>query len=161
MKKRIVALLLALVLVVPMLPISTFAAEEEKTINYVSFGASNTNGYGLSGYLPEGTTAANKADANVFGYQKMPEGSYPYLIAAAINEALGGTVIGDGHTDNLKEDQPFSNVHVDQLAMSSMRAEELRFLLDETYPGDKYTDWRFYDVLGNGDPADGNWFGRA
>ena len=66
-----------------------------------------------------------------------------------------------GKTDDLRNDQPFTNVHVDQLAMSSMRAEELRFLLDTTYPGDNYTDWRFYDVNGDGDDSEGNWFGKA
>lgn len=130
-------------------------------LNYVSFGASNTNGYGLSGYLPEGTTAENKADANVFGYQKMPVGSYPYLVAQALNEKLGGTFAEGTYTGDLQELQPFTNVFVNQLAMSSMRAEELRFLLDETYPGDNYTDWRFYDVNGDGDSPEGNWFGRA
>ena len=137
------------------------AKEEKDSLNYVSFGASNVNGYGLTGYLPDGVTAKDKAKENVYGYQKLPMSSYPYLVANALNNKLGGTIVGDGKTDDLRVDQPFSKVHVDQLAMSSMRAEELRFLLDTTYPGDKYTDWRFYDILGNGDSAEGNWFGKA
>ena len=60
MKKRIVALLLTLVMVISVMPLNVFAEEvhnhgieiasEKKTINYVSFGDSMTNGYGLPGY---------------------------------------------------------------------------------------------------------------
>ena len=66
MKKRILALLLALTMVVSMLPVSAFATSEsgetqpEETVSldkngdgeiiYVSLGDSTTNGYGLTGY---------------------------------------------------------------------------------------------------------------
>jgi lysophospholipase L1-like esterase len=145
-------------------PTAAFAAEvkdgnDDGVINYVSFGASNVNGYGLTGYMHAGVTAENKDTANVYGYQRLPVGSYPYLIAAALNEAAGGAVNTAGYDGNIKNGDPFEKVDVDQLAMSSMRMEELRFLLDDTYPGDSYTDWRFYDV--NGDGHTQNWFGKA
>ena len=98
-------------------------AEEKETFNYVSFGASNVNGYGLDGYLPEGTTAQNKYDANVFGYERSPEGSYPQLITEYFSEEY--------------------DVNHHQLGISSMRVEELRVLLDNSYEGDDYTSWRF------------------
>ena len=98
---------------------------ENKTLNYVSFGASNVNGFGLEGYLPENVTDFGQKDEyNVYGYKRAPEGSYPALLVEYFTSK--------GYTVNL-----------DQLAMSSMRAEEVRVLLDNTYAGDAYTDWRF------------------
>ena len=98
---------------------------KDNTINYVSFGASNVNGFGLEGYLPEEVKDFGQKDEfNVYGYKRVPEGSYPALLAAYL-ESKGYTV------------------NIDQLAMSSMRAEEVRVLLDNTYAGDAYTDWRF------------------
>ena len=108
-------------------------AEDEETFNYVSFGASNVNGYGLDGYMPEGITAANKATANVYGYERCPEGSYPALIR-----------------DYFAQDY---EVEHHQLAISSMRAEELHVLLDDNYDGDDYTRWRF--------TGGANWFLNA
>ena len=114
------ALVLAICMVIGVIPATAFAAESESDVlNYVSFGASNANGYGLSGYMPAGTTAANKDTANVYGYMRMPVGSYPYLLAEAMNEALGGEKAS--YNGNLKESQPFTKVHVSQMAMSSMR----------------------------------------
>ncbi len=134
------------------LAVGDFGGKTE--INYVSFGASNVNGYALDGYLPEGINLTNKDQMNIYGYQKMPVGSYPYLLAQAFNNALGGTENLSGYK-GATEEEPFSNVHVDQLAMSSMRAEELRFLLDDTYQGDGYTAWRFYDPS---NPTAQKWF---
>lgn len=117
---------------------TTFAAVEDAftgdTVNYVSLGASNVNGYGLDGYLPEGTTAANKNTANVFGYRQCPSGSYVDLVGKEL------------------EDKGYS-VNTSQLAISSMRVEELRVLLDEDYMGDAYTAWRFI--------GPGKWFENA
>ena len=75
---------LSLILVLTLVASFFFAstnvkANDKETFNYVSFGASNVNGYGLDGYMPEGVTAANKATANVYGYERSPEGSYPAL----------------------------------------------------------------------------------
>jgi len=128
--------------------------DEKGTLEYVSIGASQTNGYGLSGYLPITVTngqvpdeqlpllsglmtgTVSKDDLNVYGYQRAPEGGYPDLIRDAFEEK--------GYKVNLN-----------QLAISSMRAEEVRMLLDNDYYGDSYTEWRFYDEQGNG------WFSSA
>lgn len=105
--------------------------EEKHTVHYVSLGASNANGFGLHGYFPEewyenpylGIFSSHMGDS---GYRTLIENSYPYLINNYI-ESLG------------------FECDTDQLAQSSMRAEELRFLLDEDYTPDSYTNWRFYD----------------
>lgn len=105
--------------------------------NYVALGASYTTGYGMSGY--SGITdeqmaklaldPAKKDELNVFGYKKVADGSYVDLIG----KELGVTPA--------------------QLAMSSMRIEEIRVLLEKNYNGDAYTAWRFTD----GD----KWFEKA
>ena len=61
-------------------------AEEKETFNYVSFVVLNVNGYSLDGYLPEGTTAHNKYDKNVFRYERSPKGSYHQLITEYYSE---------------------------------------------------------------------------
>ena len=148
MKRRVVSIVLVLAMLLSMVPTSVFAnigngtepdqseqsgdssnlnndANNDGKVSYVSLGASNTNGYGLDGYLPpevhEDPLAASKADLNDYGYLMAPEAAYPAQIA----EALG------------------AELH--QLAISSMRTEEVLFLLDENYKGDEYLDWRFYD----------------
>ena len=118
---------------------------DENIINYVSIGASNVNGYGLSGYFTDEARAAVdsaplanktgvKMSGNVYGYERSPEGSYPALVADYL-EIQGNTV------------------NHNQLAISSMRVEELRVLLDNTYYGDEYTEWRF--------TSGQNWFNNA
>ena len=105
-------------------------AEETDTFNYVSLGASNTNGYGMRGYITEEELAlllsgqVNKNDVNVYGYERTPEGAYPDLIRDHYAEI-------------------YDNVTVNQLGISSMRVEELRILLDDSYMGDDYSSWRF------------------
>ena len=110
-----------------------------KKLNYVSLGASNTNGYGHLGYLPgdvsEDPLAASKAEMNVYGYKMAPENAYPALIQKALQDTLGVPV------------------ELNQLAISSMRVEEMRVLLDNDYYGDAYTEWRF--------TGGQNWFGIA
>ncbi len=134
-KTRIVKSLLSLVLVLclvasyVMIPAS---AEGTDTFNYVSLGASNTNGYGMRGYITEEELAllldqssgVSKDDVNVYGYERTPEGAYPDLIR-------------DYYA------QIYDNVNVHQLGISSMRVEELRILLDDSYMGDDYSSWRF------------------
>ena len=82
-------------------------------IDYVSLGASNTNGYGIDGYLPddvhEDPLAASKADMNVYGYLMAPKAAYPAQIADVLN----------------------ADLH--QLAISSMRTEEALYLLGDEY----------------------------
>ena len=147
MKKRIFSLLLvvAFMLGTCSTALAATIGNGNDVINYVSFGASNANGYGLAGYLDEDVTAANKYEYNVYGYQRMPVGSYPYLIAKALAGGENAELDYEEYNGDLLDGQPFKGVHVDQLSMSSMRMEELRVLLDEDYNGDTYTAWRFYD----------------
>ena len=130
---RFVRSLLSLVLVVCMVASFTIipaSAAEDDTFNYVSLGASNTNGYGMRGYITEEELAlllsgqVNKNDVNVYGYERTPEGAYPDLIRDYYSEI-------------------YNNVNVHQLGISSMRVEELRILLDNDYMGDDYSSWRF------------------
>ena len=113
---------------------------DKETLNYVSLGASNVNGYGMHGYLEEEVYEHPllKQNTNIYGYKQDTPGSYPVLIKDALSSKY--------------------NVNLSQLAMSSMRAEEVRFLLDDTYNGDAYTDWRFCDVEGYTQRSSQNWF---
>ena len=138
--------LLALCMIVAMVPAAVLGAEVEDVngddvINYVSIGASNVNGYGMRGYLGEDVYEYPllKQTANIYGYKQDTPGSYPVLIKEYLEE--------QGNT-----------VELSQLAISSMRAEEVRFLLDDTYTGDAYTDWRFCDVPGYDAKTSQNWF---
>jgi len=141
MKKRLLAILLIIAMLVSAAPM-VFAAEvtdtrDDGVINYVSLGASNVNGYGLRGYIQGGDEIMDaaamdwkiKAGANVLGYGSAATESYPLLVANALGAKL------------------------DQMAISSMRVEEVRILLDNDYYGDSYSDWRFV--------GDGKWFDIA
>jgi len=147
MRLSFVSLLLVLCMTVGLCP-AAFALDasdlaDGNVINYVSLGASNANGYGMRGYLGPDEyyeRPLEKDGINIYGYKQKVEDSYPDLIADYF-EAQGYTV------------------NRDELAMSSMRAEELRFLLDDSYAGDAYTDWRFYDVDGDSDSQ--YWFKLA
>ena len=107
-------------------------SDDDGVFNYVSLGASNTNGYGMRGYISEEDIIKvldgeiSREEVNAYGYQKSPEGAYPDLIRDYYVNIYGTT-----------------KVTLDQLAISSMRVEELRVLLDDTYDGDSYTTWRF------------------
>ena len=138
MKKRLMALLLAIAMLLSVTPVAVFATggAEKNTISYVSLGASQTNGYALRGYVQGDMDKAAldqsiKDSANVLGYLSETPGSYPVLIA-----------------DHFRYD-------LNQLAISSMRVEELRVLLDNNYYGDAYTGWRFIKPNGTG------WFNIA
>ena len=112
MKRKILSMILALAMIVSLVPATVFAESSEETIKYVSLGASNTNGYGIRGYLPGAVTedplAAAKSPLNVYGYQMAPETAYPAQIADELEKMTGKTV------------------ELDQLAISSMRVEEVR-----------------------------------
>ena len=129
MKRRVLSIMLVLAMIVSLVPATIFAADSEEPIKYVSLGASNTNGYGLRGYLPGSVTedplAADKTTLNVYGYQMAPEAAYPAQIAKELEKMTG------------------KPVQLDQLAISSMRVEEVRYLVDETYTADEYMNWRF------------------
>ena len=94
----------------------------------------------MRGYITEEELAlllsgqVNKDDVNVYGYERTPEGAYPDLIRDYYS-------------------QSYSNVNIHQLGISSMRVEELRILLDDTYMGDDYSSWRF--------TGSGGWFQSA
>ncbi|MBR6800320.1 MAG: hypothetical protein IKM61_01025 [Eubacteriaceae bacterium] len=128
--KRLTSLLLALLMVAGSFGtvFASIKADENNHIDYVSFGASVTNGYGLRGYLPDEVVAdpflADKSKLNVFGFDMAPPEGYPALVTKEL-ESKGYTV---SHK---------------QYAISSMRVEELRVLLDNEYDGDDYTAWRF------------------
>ena len=69
---------------------------DDGIFRYVSLGASNTNGYGMKGYVSEEDVAkflngeVNKNEINSYGYQKVPEGSYPDLIRDHYVQILTG-----------------------------------------------------------------------
>ena len=129
--RKAISLVLALVVMASFVIIPANAEEQTKdSFSYVSIGASNTNGYGMRGYITEEELAlllsgqVNKNDVNVYGYERTPEGAYPDLIRDHYAEI-------------------YDNVTVNQLGISSMRVEELRILLDDSYMGDDYSSWRF------------------
>ncbi len=127
--KTLLSLVLALCMMLSYIAVPA-SAEVKNTFNYVSIGASNTNGYGMRGYITEEELAlllsgqVNKNDVNVYGYERTPEGAYPDLIRDHYAEI-------------------YDNVNINQLGISSMRVEELRILLDDSYMGDDYSSWRF------------------
>ncbi len=137
--RRVISLLIISVMLISVAsPIISAAGNIEKLhkdnaddgkLHYVSLGASNTNGYGHHGYLDddiyEDPLAAPKAEMNDYGYDKSPANAYPALIKDALANATG------------------REVELHQLAISSMRVEEVLWLLDDTYEPDEYMDWRF------------------
>ena len=186
-KKRLASLLLVVALLCS-LTVSALAAnndnstaEASNSLNYVVFGSSQTNGYGLHGYVDQRfydwtgsdkevsnwnhansqkkfSNSASKDDVfqkleawnphsrfevSVSGYRNLVPGCYPDLIAKELKSSG-------------------INVTLHQLALSSMRPEELRVLLDDSFNGDAFTDWRFtergkeqYKPKGESQ----NWFG--
>ena len=84
MKKRLMSVLLALVMVIGVLPTAAFATEEKETINYVSIGDSMANGYCFVGYEQDSN------DRSVYNF-KTGEGmygkdAYPEQFAAYLDE---------------------------------------------------------------------------
>ena len=107
------------------------ATVEKTDFNYVALGASNVAGYGLHGYnfdeIYEYPKDRDLEDRR--GYKMNPEGSYPVLLQEKLNETY--------------------NTKLEVIAASSMRAEEVHMLLDDTYSGDSYTDMWFFADNGN------------
>ena len=149
--KKALAMLVVFVMMIGVLspvvsaigPIENLINRDEhnnNTLHYVALGASNTNGFGHHGYLPpevyEDPLAANKAQMNDYGYLKEPANAYPNLIKEALAEATG------------------RDVKLHQLAISSMRVEEVLYLLDDSYIPDEYMEWRFTS-------GSKNWFNAA
>ena len=133
------------------------------SIDYVAFGDSVANGYGQPGYylkmqkhekeghvynesegkcyLPNGTLVDQCTYAvfggqytyttylfggNVAGYLVNAPEAYPSKVAAGLESATG------------------KNVNLMNMAVSGMRIEELRLLLDKDYKGDGYTRRKFF-----------------
>ncbi len=150
-RNKIIAVILAVLLAITQ-AVPVFAAdptgEETETFNYVSIGASNTNGYGLYKYFDK-NAYEHPAAQNFRDYIRINhavEGSYPTLVRDWLKEKTG------------------KNVSLSQLAGSGMRSHELRLLLDETYYGDRFTELRFYNTYYEGDGTGGKpekpWFGN-
>ena len=132
--RKALALLLVLTMMLALgIPALADESEDAEVFHYVSLGASNSNGYALHGYLTEDmyanpilSGAQTGTPGDISGYRRTPPYSYPALIKEYF------------------ENQGYTVDH-DQLAQSSMRVEELRFLLDESFTTDDYMEWRFYD----------------
>ncbi|MCF0138423.1 MAG: hypothetical protein HUJ66_08690 [Oscillospiraceae bacterium] len=130
---RLTAVILVITLLAALgVPALAQESESGEVFRYVSLGASNSNGYALHGYLTEEmyanpilSGAQTGTPGDISGYRRTPPYSYPALVKEYF-ENLGYTV-----------------EHA-QLAQSSMRVEELRFLLDESFTTDEYMRWRFY-----------------
>lgn len=136
MLKKTLATLLAITMLFALCaPVFADNGENSGTevFHYVSLGASNSNGYALHGYLteemyanPQLSGAQTGTPGDISGYRRTPEYSYPALVRDYFT--------AQGY-----------DVDHDQLAQSSMRVEELRYLIDPEFTTDAYTKWRFYD----------------
>lgn len=139
--RKLLAILLVLCLMLP-LGVTALAEDAQPTFDYVVLGASMTNGYGMHGYLLEHyyeyPNDLSMDGPGASGYRSDVPGSYPVLIK------------------NELTNRGFENVTLHQLAQSSMRVEELRYLLDDSFNGDAYTRWRFYDQSDNSGWWSGN-----
>ena len=132
MKKRIVALLMTLVMVVSVMPINVFAENahdhglemvtEVENIKYVSLGDSMTNGFGLNGY--DGYSGV----AN-YGYESYANRFAAWLAGVDFQTWLSGGSDDDGRFFAGVN----GNVFHGQLAMSALRVEDLHFLLEFDY----------------------------
>ena len=124
MKKRILAIILTIAMVISMVP-AAVAHEldfgNDNTLVYVSIGDSMTNGYGLEGY---------DGESGIMNYGK---DVYSNQFAAYLA----------GYKGEIADDQTVftgANGTVDhrQLAMSGMRAEDLAWLLNLNCTDDEY-----------------------
>ncbi len=137
MAKKLLAIFLTVLLVACLVFPVGVSAEKAEDFCYVALGASTANGYGMRYYFDKyfyDHPTERAKDLDESGYRNNVEGSYPDLIRDEFEKR--------GY-----------NVDYNQLSQSSMRIEELRFLLDKDYKGDEYTAWRFY----NSDKHKGWW----
>ncbi len=89
-------------------------AEPKGPLTYVSLGDSTVNGYGMADYYPYATY-------DYYGFEVKPEAIYPSLLA--------GYLETEGYTVDYR-----------QLALSTMRSMDLRYMLDDGFDGDVATD---------------------
>jgi len=134
MKKRLIALVLTVVMVVSLLPVGVLAAGTEgNIIKYVSIGDSMTNGYGFTGYNQD-QHYSNDGDSHVDpdeysyfdGTGVYGEGSYALQFEKYLaEEVLKNTVAYKGYKDGTYIDGLADGVDHIQLATSAFRTEEL------------------------------------
>lgn len=116
---------------------------EKTEFNYVSFGSSQTNGYGLHGFIPEpfylepskiyGSYDGDRDGYFSSGYYFYSEKCYPVLVKE-------------------KLEKEYDKVNFHQCAINSMRAYDLAYILDESVPADAYVNWRLgekFDWIGD------------
>ena len=129
MKKRLLSVLLALVMVVGVMPTAAFAAEEKETINYVSIGDSMANGYCFEGYA-QGRSDEHHEDYDFLtGEYVYGEGAYPLQFEAYL------------------EEQGYQVNHT-KLAPSALLPEDLLYLLDGREEADDGW-WGYKSYVGN------------
>ena len=127
---------------------------DKEELNYVSLGDSMTNGFGLFGYDYEfhadGSEHTAECDCTDYktwtygnGYMQEVKDAYPSRFAAYLA----------GYTGEIKNDQNvfeglFGKVTLSQMAMSSMRVEDLYWILNADTEDEIFasTDWSEYDV---------------
>jgi len=141
--KIILAILLSLLLAVP--AEKAVKPQEKTDFNYVVFGASQTNGYGLHGFVAEeiyddptilyGAMGGARDGYYSSGYYWWSDDCFPQLLAGKLQEYFGSNV----------------TVNFQQRAINSMRAYDLDYLLNDNVKEDGYIAWR----LGNGQPGTG------
>jgi len=137
MKKRILAIILTIAMVISMVP-AAVAAEETKPLVYVSIGDSMTNGYGIEGY--DGESGIMNYGINTYANQ----------FAAYLA----------GYTGDIEDDQTVftgDNGTVDhrQLAMSGMRSEDLAWLLQLDWEHMTNADAKWIEKIRSA-PSDAN-----
>ena len=122
MKKRLLALLMTLTMVVSLLPSSVFATEQNDPLVYVSLGDSMTNGFGLNGY--DGYSGLSQ-----YGYESYANQFAAWLAGADFEAWLSN---GSDQNGQIFVGDNGQVVHA-QLAMSALRVEDLHFLLEFDY----------------------------
>lgn len=132
MLKKLFKLMIAIFLVEPaVIP----AAPEKEEFHYASFGASQTAGFGMHGFLPEefyknprlmwGQESGGQAARRFyysFGYKFQPENAYPNLVGEALQEKFGAS----------------KKVVVDHSEMSGTRARDFDYLVNPEKEKDAY-----------------------
>jgi len=161
MFKKLISIILCIVLI---LSTTSIALAENRTINYVSLGASQTNGYGLDGYFEQeyfnwaGTTM-QKTAFETNGFEASAWDVEQYMLHDAGTAAHCGAfgykrIINDSFPMIIKrkfENQGY-DVNFSQLAISGYRANDLLLFIDDEYTTDTFTDFFIFgeDAGGSG-----------
>ena len=128
------------------------AHEGKEELNYVSLGDSMANGFGLSGYEYEyhKDGSEHTAECDCTDYKTWTEGNgYMQEVAAAYPSRFAAYLAG--YTKEIKKDQNvfeglFGKVTLSQMAMSSMRVEDINWILnaDPAKMSDNWSDYAAY-----------------